>query len=438
MSMKDARGLSLGTSNRAAVEHFDRAVALFLDYRGDPMGELEAALAADPALVMAHAMKGAMLCTATERAAVPLIEAVLAAAGPGISTATERERAHLAAVKRWADGDIRGAVEAWGRIAMDEPRDTVAVQFAHLGDFFLGQSTMLRDRVAQALHRVDAGLPGYGNLLGMHAFGLEECGEYARAEAEGRRAASLNARDGWAVHAVAHVMEMTGRAADGIAWLNPAAAPWNEASLFAYHNWWHRALFHMELGDWAAALAEYDTRVRPQPTALQLQMLDASALLWRLHLRGVDVGDRWVELADKWQAVQDDRYYAFNDAHAMFALVATGRLDVAQRLLDSVAASCAGAGTNADMARDVGLPLCAGILAFGRGDHAVAAETLLAVRPVAQRFGGSHAQRDIITMTLLEAAHRAGLRGIEAALLAERRDAKPDTPLTRLLLRRAA
>lgn len=158
----------------------------------------------------------------------------------------------------------------------------------------------------------------------------------------------------------------------------------------------------------------------------------------RLHLRGVDVGNRWVELADKWQAVLDDRYYAFNDAHAMFALVATGRLDVAQRLLDSVTASCAGAGTNADMARDVGLPLCAGILAFGRGDHAAAAETLLAVRPVAQRFGGSHAQRDIITMTLVEAAHRGGLRGVETALLAERRDAKPDTPLTRLLLRRAA
>ena len=52
-------------------------------------------------------------------------------------------------------------------------------------DFYVGNSRMLRDRIARALPAWSKTMPGYHALLGMHAFGLEECADYARAEIVG-------------------------------------------------------------------------------------------------------------------------------------------------------------------------------------------------------------------------------------------------------------
>jgi tetratricopeptide (TPR) repeat protein len=426
--LQDRRDIDYSTASRAALDAFERAVECLHAYRLDPMAELQAAVQHDPAFVMAHIMRGGLLCTMTEKGVLPLIRDSIAAAEAHAAEATERERRHIAAVKAWADGDLRHAVDLWGRIVIDHPRDTLALQLAHVGDFYLGQAAMLRDRPVHALRAFDTDTPGYGYLLGMHAFGLEETGLYRQAEESGRRAVELNGQDAWAVHAVAHVLEMEGRAGEGVDWLAGTQEGWAEHNMFAYHNWWHRCLFHLQGNDEATALRLLDERVRPQPSAVALEMLDATAMLWRLTLRGVDVGSRWEELADKWQATIGDRHYAFNDAHAMFALVGAGRLEVAEALLRNLKAASKGGGTNAEMTREVGLPLCTGILAFGRGDFAGAVDALLDVRPRAQRFGGSHAQRDIIALTCLEAAHRGGLHAVEAALLAERLDAKPQSP----------
>ena len=55
-------------------------------------------------------------------------------------------------------------------------------------------------------------------------------------------------------------------------------------------------------------------------------------MLWRLHLRGIDVGERWRAVADGWEPMAEDGYYAFNDMHAMMAFVGDGR--------DQAAADC--------------------------------------------------------------------------------------------------
>ena len=288
---------------------------------------------------------------------------------------------------------------------------------------------MLRDRVAQVMPHWSAGAPGYGYVLGMHAFGLEETGLYDRAEATGRRALDLNRRDPWAVHAVTHVMEMQGRLPEGIAWLTTREADWAPDNGFAFHNWWHLALYHLDLGDTERVLEIYDSRIRPQPSAVVLEMIDATAMLWRLHLRGIAVGDRWRELASAWEPLAEDGYYSFNDAHAMMAFVADGRAVAARRLLATLERAAAGAGTNAAMAREVGLPLARALAAFGAGDYAAAVPLLARVRPVASRFGGSNAQRDIIALTLIEAALRAGQTPLARALAAERTDLEADEPV---------
>jgi hypothetical protein len=154
-------------------------------------------------------------------------------------------------------------------------------------------------------------------------------------------------------------------------------------------------------------------------------------------LGGVDVGGRWSALAENWAPKAKAANYAFNDAHAMMAFVGAGRSDLAATLLDAQRAAMEGGGDNAAFTRDVGHPVTLAIKAFGDGDFAKTVRLLRPVRAIAHRFGGSHAQRDVIDLTLIEAAFRAGQAGLAAALSAERLNARPESPLAQLFMRRA-
>jgi hypothetical protein len=194
---------------------------------------------------------------------------------------------------------------------------------------------MLRDRIARALPAWNEGMPGYHAVLGMHAFGLEETGDYTRAERQGRKGVELEPRDGWAQHAVAHVMEMQGRQKDGIAWMRANPEAWSRDSFFCVHNWWHLALYHLDLGEIDEVLALFDGPIYGKRSTMVLDMVDASALLWRLFLRGIDLGDRWNAVADNWEPIAKAGNYAFNDAHAIMAFVGAGRHEAAGRVFDA-------------------------------------------------------------------------------------------------------
>lgn len=438
MTLTDRRAMPVSSVQRDAIDACDDAIELFHGYTGNPIEALDNAIALDPGAVLPRVAKAGILLTTTEKAFQPLAAAEIEAAVQHGAGANARERGHIAACGAWLEGDWRRAVRSWGDVLLDHPRDTLALQLAHLGDFLLGQSQMLRDRVARVLPYWRESTPGFGYVLGMHAFGLEETGDYARAEPTGRHALELNARDPWAVHAVAHVMEMQGRLAEGIEWLESRAPDWSPDNGFAFHNWWHLALYYLDLGEHAKVLELYDTRIRPGRSQVILEMIDATAMLWRLHLRGVDVGDRWNELADAWEPLAADAHYAFNDAHAMMAFVADRREPAARTLLAALRARAdQDGGTNALMTREVGLPVCVALAAFGRGDWDVVIELLRPVRLVAQRFGGSHAQRDILSLTLIEAALRGGEGQLARALAAERTQVKPTSPFNWRLTARA-
>jgi tetratricopeptide (TPR) repeat protein len=324
------------------------------------------------------------------------------------------------------------------RLLDEYPTDALALQVGHLADFYHGDRDNLRGRVARALPLWSRDMPGYGFVLGMLAFGLEECGDYGRAEEMGRRATEVEPDDCWAQHAVTHVMEMQARQAEGIAWMETRREHWAQADNgFASHNWWHTALFHLDLGRADRALEMYDRVIRPEPTKVQLQMLDAAALLWRLHLQQIDGGRRWNEIADTYEATAEAGFYAFNDMHAMMAYAATGRLDDAQRLLAAMEGAATGPGTNASMTRRVGLPIARAIDAFGRGQYSETVDLLLPVRYRAHAFGGSHAQRDVVHRTLIEAALRGGRYQLARALAIERTALKPHCPFSWKLRQRA-
>ncbi|MCG8359039.1 MAG: tetratricopeptide repeat protein [Kiloniellales bacterium] len=430
MALKDARGVEVSSDNRSSVESFDKAVELFLGYFNDPLAVIDEALEADPAFIMGHCFRAGMMLSSSEKGGEAEMLTNLAAAKALADKANDRERGHIAALEAWTERDFERALALYGRHLAAYPHDICALQFAHLGDFLLGHAWNLRDRPASVLPQWDPSMPGYGYLLGMHAFGLEETGLYRRAEDSGRRAVELNPRDTWAIHAVGHVIEMEGRLGDGIEWYSSRVEDWSKDNGFAFHNWWHLALYHLDLGETDRALEIYDRGVHPADSEVALELVDAAALLWRMHLMGLDVGDRWSSVADSYEAMIDDAYYAFNDFHAMMAFVADGRNEAAGRLIEVVERRAAddAKDTNVMMTREVGLPACQAIRAFGAEDYASAAELLRPLPPKAMRFGGSHAQRDVIHRTTLEAALRAGDGPLARAVAAERTDQKPTSP----------
>jgi len=437
MTLTDARGLTTSTGNSRSLDGYERALTLLHGYYGDPLAAIDEVLAEDPQFVLGHALRAGMLITASDRTVEPLLKDSVEAAEALSKWANDRERRHIAAARAWLDGDFALSLKTYGNIVVDYPRDSLALQIAHIEDFLLGQSAMLRDRVARALPAWSKEDEDYGYLLGMHAFGLEETNLYERAEEQGRRALQMNPRDPWAVHAVAHVMEMQGRKEEGITWLTSRENDWAPDNMFAIHNWWHLALFHLDLDDVGAVLALYDERIRNTTSGMALDLIDASAMLWRLHLRGIDTGRRWQELASAWKVRNADGHYVFNDVHALMAYLGAGDREAARALVATMQAAAAATNTNAMMTRDVGLPMALGLIAYQNEEYADAISHLLDIPVIAHRFGGSHAQRDIIDLTLLEAALRGGEKRLATALAAQRLACKPTGNGNRHLWRRA-
>ena len=438
MALSDARGVPTSATNPRSLEILETALGQFQCYRGDAVETIDRALADDPGFVMGHVFRTAMHTMLWEQSVLAEVEAGLGRLEALEGAATERERAHIAAIADWAGGDWEGMRARYDRILADEPRDALALQAGHLCDFFQGDRDNLRGRVARALPAWSRDDPGYGFVLGMAAFGLEECGDYGAAEESGRQAIALEPDDCWAQHALCHVMEMQGRQDEGIAFMAEREAHWaQDDNAFAFHNWWHVSLFNLDNDRYDRALEIYDSALRSEPSEVQLEMLDAAALLWRLHLRGIDSGDRFERLAATYEEVAEHGFYAFNDMHAMTAYAATGRDTAAHALERAAETAAAGTGTNARMTREAGLPVVQAIRAFGAGRYGETVELLMPVRYRAQAFGGSHAQRDIVHRTLLEAAIRDGQHGLAQGLANERVALKPDCPFNRSLRERA-
>jgi tetratricopeptide (TPR) repeat protein len=429
----DRQGNPLPDATRAAADLYDAAIEASTLYAGDPVGLLDQAIAEAPRCTMARLAKAWLFGLSTEPEATAAARGLVAEVRDLPMSA--HEQAHAAAIDLVTAREWGKAAITLDRLSMRHPRDLMALQAGHLIDFYLADARGLRDRVARALPHWE-GVPGRSVVVGMHAFGLEESGDHAAAEKAGRAAVEADARDCWAHHAVAHVLEMQGRAAEGVRWAAEREAQWaGETNYFKIHNWWHRALCHLELGEPEKALALYDGPIRGTRSIVALDLVDASALLWRLEASGADVGTRWEELSSAWEAQANGRLYPFNDWHAVMAHLGAGRDDEAERLLGELRR--ADGSQAADWARTIGAPLVEGFIAFKQGRHARAVDVLMGVRHIANAFGGSHAQRDVIDWTLTEAALRGGLADVAEAMAVERLALRPASAVNRAFLTRA-
>lgn len=434
--LKDAQGVAVTGATREAVEHYDAAVRAFALAYGDPLAAFDAARAAAPDFVMAHLGKAWVFALANDAILVKHGSALLAHVGD--RALNEREAAHAAALAHAIEGHRSAAARILDRYLMRQPLDLMAHYAGLLLDAFNGRFHLVRDRSARALPFWSPAQPGYGILLSFYGFGLEEAGNYERAEVTARAAAALEPYGYWPHHAVSHVLEMTGRPESGLAWMAEREPLWSgKDNANRVHIWWHKALFHVELGQYDAALGIYDGPVVSTQRPAGISLTNASALLWRLEMLGCGAGERWQSLATLWRDHADGRLCVFADLHAGMAALGAGDDAEVDRLRGAMCVTAAGKSEQAGVYRDVGLPVLDGLTAFRRGAYADAVEALFPVRPDLIRIGGSHAQRDVIDWTLNEAATRAGMRDVAMALANERLAMRPESEPNRRFMKLA-
>jgi tetratricopeptide (TPR) repeat protein len=397
----DLRGCRITGATADALAAYERALDAFVSWRTGTADLVTEALAASPGFVMAHLLRAYCALAGRDLANVHAARDVLLQAAP--LAANERERRHMAALAAITGDDYERCKALLAALLRDHPRDLLALHVLHAVDYGTGDLDGIAARAEGVRSAWSPDVPGYHAVLAMQAFGLQERGEYERAETLAEEALAMQPRDARAVHAMAHVFEMSDRPGQGARWLAARTGQWAAGTVVARHCWWHLALFHLAQGDAARALALYDRRVRAGQPPGASDLVDAAALLWRIALHGGDCGIRWRELSDAWAPRIADGFCSFNDVHAMLAFAGAHDWPRAERLERELESRQWRRTRHGETTRTVGLPACRALLAFGRGRHAEAARLLAALPPLAHRLGGSHAQRDVLHLTLLHA-----------------------------------
>lgn len=431
---QDARGLAVTTDDPSVVTAIDRYTEAFLAYTNDAPVILDA-VKADPACPLAQAYAGA-LSLFLESAGAPAQAAPFIAAAEATPNGTTRERLWTQAVRAWADGDMNRAIDLHKAITARWPEDLFAAKVGQYHLFNQGRC----DELCQLAEAVLPANREIGYAHGMLAFGLEQTHRLAEAEVAGRHATALQRADPWAHHAVAHVMETQGRIDEGITWMEALSDAWSDCNSFMLtHNWWHVALFYLDREEPATALALYDDRVWGVWKEYSQDQIGAVSLLARLELRGIDVGDRWQDVADHMAAARraHDHVNGFLDLQYLYGFARAGRADQCEAMRASLADHAATRSIAGDPTwQDVVVPAADGLLAYAAGDMRRAATALAGCRGDLIRLGGSHAQRDFFDQILIDAALTAGATPIAEPLLLARKRARPSVPVTDRLLAR--
>ena len=410
MPLQDIFGYDLTISNGAALESWNATIQAFLAHGAETPVHLTKTLEADPEFALAHTAKGFfMMLLGRSELVETAHEAHTEATRIMADGATARERAYLRALTSYLSGDMQAAAAGLNRLMRQWPRDSLAMKIAQSILFVLGDGKGMRTSIESVLHAYESDHPHAPYIKGCHAFSLEETGDYLAAEARGRDAVLRAADDAWGVHAVAHVFDMTNRTREGVAWLADQPETWAHCNNFRYHVWWHLALFHLDRGEHDEVLRLYDTEIRGDHTDDYRDISNGASLLSRLELDGVDVGNRWDEMAELCENRTDDGCVVFADLHYMLALGGGNRESDASALLKRMQSDARKRDTSMKVVTaNAGLPAAEGLLSFANGDYETAFARLNTARPNMQTVGGSHAQRDVFERVTIEAALRAG------------------------------
>ena len=396
----DRFGTRLATDNQVAARDVEEAIGHLLSHRPGMDALLAHAVAADDNCVGAHALRGLCHVTLARTETIATARRYLASAEAALANCggSDAEATLVKALRVAVHGGLRAAAEISETHLRDAPDAVVFAKIAHALRFMAGDTAALATGIDFSMRAVGPGAAGYGYLLGCRAFAFEERGDYKTAERLGRIAVDLCPTDAWATHAVGHVFEMTGRTAEGLAWIEDRRPFWTECNNFALHMSWHAALFHMESGRFDASLALFDKEIWPRATEDFRDLSNAISLLARLDALGVHTGDRWQALADVAEARRQDMTYCFASLHYLLALLAAGRIEKAGDLLQAMERPAMPGNDQERVMRHAARPLARLLYERANGrSRRCDPEAILSGLP---SVGGSNAQRDMFLISL--------------------------------------
>lgn len=422
MRLTDQFGYDITLEDRAALDAWNRAVNAFLAHGKTTPQHLEGALERDPEFALGHATRG-LFCLLLGRRELNVTAGEcwkIASSSAAARPVTTREAAVTSALRSWLDGWPSHAADLLDDALAKSPRDALLLKLAHAIRFVLGDAKGMRTSIEQVFSEYDETHPSYGYVLGCRAFSLEETGAYRDAEAIGRRGLEFATDDAWGLHAVAHVHDMTGRAEEGIGWLESRPEGWAHCNNFGYHVWWHLALMHLDRGEIDKVLFLYDMEIRRDKTDDYRDISNATSLLARLEIEGVNVGSRWEELALLSDKRAEDGCNVFADLHYLLALLNGGRRMGTERLLTGLQQRANMDGDLARISASAGVPAGLGLEQYRKGNYASAFTMLASARKAMPTIGGSHAQRDVFERITIDAAIRAGFAEDAEKILKDR------------------
>jgi hypothetical protein len=405
MTVRDCFDLPMTGADASGAAGYRAYVDEFFSY-GAHLRDLFAVADAAPASPILNAHAGALHLAFEGAEGWANAAPYLARMNEAETAASEREQLFCAAVRAWQARDFHGALDQLDALTVRWPADLCAIKWGQYHAFNLGDQAALL-RFAERARIVHEGRP---YVHGMLAFALEQNHRLGEAEEEGIRATEIAIDDAWAHHAVAHVMLTAGRAHEGARWLDHCAHTWERKGVFIRdHNWWHAAVFRLELGKTREALAIYDERLWGAWPEFPQEQIGAVSMLWRLELRGADVGERWSPVVEQARARAGEHLLPFHDIHYLYALARAGRAGEAESFLASIERHTESLAGPAKIAWSEGCrPAARGALAFARQDFETAADAFAEALPKIGLIGGSHAQRHLFVEVFRAAQKRGG------------------------------
>lgn len=423
--LRDGQGLELSKADESAVAALDFVRQEWLAF-GDRFGEFITAADKEKECLMLPLVAACLNLSMNSSDGFEAAARYLARAKAMSTGANPRERAWLEAVDAWIAGDLDRSASHFEAIVAGWPRDLLAVKLAQLHAFNRGDAETLLGVGEQAARANEDNR----FVWAMCAFGLEECNRLDEAEAMARKAIALDRRDPWAHHAVAHCLEARGRMLEGVAFLQSVSDTWQDCNSFMYtHNWWHLALFLIDLDRTDEALALHDKRVWGVWKEFCEDQINAVSLLARLELRGVDVGGRWADLATYLKPRLHEHYSAFHDVQYLYGLARAGEHSAVTEMLASLEDRAERAKPfERETWADCTVPLAHGLAAHATGDHASAARLIGQATPHLGKIGGSIAQRALFGAIHLDALTRSGWNDAALAILQADERERPGVP----------
>ena len=412
MTFDDRHGCATTIANQEAIEIWNNVQLGFLCHAASAATDLGKTLEADPQFVLGHTCKGLFSLLLGKRELVSVAKEALKTAlnSHKENPVTAREQHYLRALEVWLDGSLKAAIHEMEGVLVTHPHDALAMKLSHAIRFLIGDSKGMLESLNRLAPIYEDNHAALGYFRGCMAFALEEAGEYDRAEKLGKRGIELAPLDAWGLHAVTHVYDMTGNAKGGLEWISGKESSWTHCNNFRFHVWWHIALLHLDLGQHDRVMELYDAEIRKEKTDDYRDIANATSVLMRLELDGVNVGDRWEELGQLAATRLDDNCLAFADLHYSLALCGSDKQEAMGTLLTNMKQTGAQPKTQeaAQIIGDPGVVAAAGLEAFRDQNFVAAHEYLAQAMPDLQIIGGSHAQRDVFHRLTIESAIRAG------------------------------